>query len=220
MRRQVVWAVTVEEARAVVQIEVGRHPPGQAQVEAGGESVALVVVEVEIGIFGRREGGKADGDATESLSVLVRVGEMPLDASADTRRGGTGLPSPDARAFDSEREKDVGGAEHVVVKEIPHASAEVGHIESPASQGNGQAEFALLIALAASRQTTEALLGCEVEQWSRNRAQRGRLVVSPPESARDPAESRNANGGADAGIGRILADRAVEVGEAYAAIEG
>jgi len=83
MRRQVVWAVTVEEARAVVQVEVGQHPPGQAQVEAGGECVALVVVEEEIGTFGRREVGKAAGDAAESLSVL---GASRRDATGCVRR--------------------------------------------------------------------------------------------------------------------------------------
>ena len=107
------------------------------------------MVEEEIGIFGRREVGKAAGDAAESLSVLVRVGEMPLDASADTRRGSTGLPSTDASAFDSEREKYVGVAKHVVIEKVPGAGVKIRDIETPASKGNGESEFALLIALAA-----------------------------------------------------------------------
>ena len=46
------------------------------------------------------------------------------------------------------------------------------------------------------------------------------MVVSPPESARDPTESRNAKGGADARIGGVLVEQSAEMSESHAAVQG
>jgi hypothetical protein len=53
-----------------------------------------------------------------------------------------------------EREENVGIAERVVIEKIVGAGAEVAHVKSPSSEGNGQAELALLVALPVQRQET------------------------------------------------------------------
>jgi len=55
-------------------------------VEAGGEGVVLIVVEVKEARGGRREIGEAAGDAAGAFGGLARVGETKLDAAGEAGR--------------------------------------------------------------------------------------------------------------------------------------
>ena len=213
-------AFAVDKAGAVIGIEVGPHPPGQLQVEAGGKRVALVVVEKEIAFVGRLEIGKTAGYAARALGVLVRVGGVELGASGDAGRVRRGFPATDAGTIDGERKENVGVAQNIVVEKVLRAGAEVGNVERPARQRNGQTEFVLFIALAAQRQEAESLLGSLLEQRTIYGEQWRGLVVAPVESAQNPVEARNADGGADPRIDGIFADGRAEMREPHSAVQG
>ena len=131
---------------------------------------------------------------------------MELSASGDAGRVRGDFPAANAGAVDGEREENVGVAEHIVVEEVSGAGAEVGNVKGPARERNGQAEFVLFVALTAQRQETESLLSGLVEQRTVHGEQRRGLVVASIESAQNPVQTRNADGGTNAGINRIFAD--------------
>src|SRR5262249_8021840 len=60
----------------------------------------------------------------------------------------------------------------------------------------------------------EALFSGDLQQWTRNRQQRRRLVVTSVESARYPVELGNPNRRAYPRVSRILADRPAEMRQA------
>src|SRR5882757_4426765 len=130
-------AFAVHKARAIVGVEVGPNAPWQLQIEAGGNRVALIVVEEEVTFVGRREVSEAARDAARAFGILVGVGGMNLSTAGDLRRIRGGFPAANARASDGQREKDIGVAENVVIKEISGAGAKVGNVEGPAGQRNG-----------------------------------------------------------------------------------
>src|SRR6266571_2827732 len=143
--RQMRRAVTIEEARAVTQIAGGPGAPGKLNVEAGIERVALVVVEKEKARRWRREIGKPSSDATGGLRELVRIRQIELRAVAKPRGAHRRFPTVNARALDGKRKEDVGIAEHVMVEVVPRVGLKIRHVERPATEGNGQAEFALFV---------------------------------------------------------------------------
>jgi hypothetical protein len=98
-------------------------------------------------------------NAASALRVLMRLGGVKLDAAGDARRVHGGFPAANAGAINGEWKENVGIAQHVVVKEIPRAGAEIGDVNRPTSQRNGQVEFVLLIPFAAQGQKGKSLLG-------------------------------------------------------------
>jgi len=54
-----------------------------------------------------------------------------------------------ARTFNRKREKNVGIAERIVIEEVPRMGLEIREVQCPAANWNGDAEFALLVGLAA-----------------------------------------------------------------------
>jgi len=99
MRGQVFWAFSVDEARAVAGIEVGPDAPGEIEIEAGGECVALVVVEEEITFVRRGEIGKTTGYSSSALRVLMGVSGVELGAPGDPGRVCRGFPAAVAAAI-------------------------------------------------------------------------------------------------------------------------
>ena len=177
------------------------------------------MIEEEIAFVGRFEIGKASSDPARAFRVLVGIGSVELGASCDARRVRGGFPAADAGAINGEREENIGIPEDVVVKEIPRAGAEVGNVKRPARQRDGQTKFMLLVALAAQREKTETLLCCLFQQRAVHCKQRRGLIVASVESAQHPVQPRNAEGGADSRIHRILADGRTEMREPHSAVD-
>jgi hypothetical protein len=108
VRGQMGRTIAVEKAGAIVDVEVRRRTPGQPQIEAGRERVALVVIEEEVALVRRLEIGEAAADRAGALGVLVRVSKVEAREVGDRGRFGAGFPAANAGAGDGQREKDVG----------------------------------------------------------------------------------------------------------------
>src|SRR2546429_3753258 len=137
MRGQVSGAVSIEEPGAIIGIEIGRHTPWKLEVEASRKSVALIVIEKEVTLLGRRKVSETPGDSTSSLRVLMRISEVEFCAAGDDRRIDAGFPATNSRVRDREREEDIGIPQHVVIKKVFGASPEISYVKCPALQGNG-----------------------------------------------------------------------------------
>src|SRR5258708_208297 len=119
----------------------------------------IVVQEEAAGGWGKV--GKASTDGALALGAEVCVGDMNLAAVEQARGTQRDFPAADARMIHRHGEEDVRVAEHIVVEEVLHAGAEVVAIEGPTMEGDGDAELALLVALAVQRKEVEALIQCE-----------------------------------------------------------
>src|SRR5262252_5495834 len=97
-------------------------------------------------------GEQAAVDDATAFSLLVGVGDVNIEKLANSWRMERGFPTMDAGAFDGQWEEDVGVAEDIVVEEVAGVGLEVGEVQGPATDRNGEAEFALLVSLAAQRQ--------------------------------------------------------------------
>src|SRR5437867_1700663 len=86
-----------------------------------------------------------------------------------------------------------------MIKEIARSGAEVAYVECPTLEGNGQAEFALLVPFAMQRKE------CLTEGWIIHGDERRRLIVAAIKSAKNPVQMRNLNRRADARISGVLA---------------
>src|SRR6516225_1101716 len=69
--RKVPRTVAIEKSRAVVELQCGKHPPGEMSLDPGRQCIPLVMVEVVAAIRRRREVREPTGDTAESLGVLV-----------------------------------------------------------------------------------------------------------------------------------------------------
>ena len=89
------------------------------------------MVEIERSAFGRRKVRKSAGDGADALGDLVRVNQVSVIAMQNQRRADGGFLSLDDGSLNRERQEDVGIADRVVVKEVPHAGVEVGEAGDP-----------------------------------------------------------------------------------------
>src|SRR5882672_100754 len=176
----------VEEAGTIVNAKVHPGSPGQSQVESGGKRVALVVVEKAERVLAESSGDQAAGDIPVPFRMLMGVSETPGNTVRQPRRRGAHFPAADAGALQSEREKDIGVAQSIVVEEVLRPSAKIGNIEGPALERNRQAEFVLFVAFAVEgcERTRFARLIALVDDRSGNGEQRGRLIVASVRRAR------------------------------------
>src|SRR5207247_9599141 len=78
MRGQVSGAVSIEETGAIIGIEIRRHTPWKLEVEASRKSVALIVIEEEVTLLGRRKVSETRGDSTGAVSGLRRSSKVEL----------------------------------------------------------------------------------------------------------------------------------------------
>src|SRR6266436_9518762 len=101
-------AFSVDKAGAIVGVEVGPQAPRQLQIEAGGEGVALVVVEEEVAFVRRGKIGKAAGYAAGTLSVLMRVDGVELGECGDPGRGRGAFPAANASTSNGKRKENIG----------------------------------------------------------------------------------------------------------------
>src|SRR5690242_13078697 len=93
--------------------------------------MALVVIEEEITVGGRREGRQPARDGALPFGVLIRVGNRDLASFENPRRSYREFPSVNPRTCNREWKKHVGVANRVVVEIVPGALPEVVHIECP-----------------------------------------------------------------------------------------
>ena len=126
--------------------------PGQGELAAEVERVALVVIEGEIS---RRWNGaireQAADDASMAEGELIGVVKVELAAVTDAGRTKSKFPAGDAGGLDGDGEEEVGIVETVVVKEIVGAGDEIIGVDGPALDGNGEAELMFFVAFAVQR---------------------------------------------------------------------
>src|SRR5882724_11882162 len=157
MAGKVGGAVAGEEAGAVKHVTRNPGTPGQVDVEAEVQRVALVVVEEEIGaVLWRNEFGESAAHAAASFCILVRVGKVRF-YPADLRRAQGRLPTAHAGAIDSQREEDVGIPQRVVIEVVFGKGVEVAAVDGPALEGDTDADFPLLVTFAAQGKKAHAI---------------------------------------------------------------
>src|ERR1044072_811657 len=97
------WAIAIQETRAVGKISRRRNMEGKGGPKSGAERVALVVIEI-----------------AEAAAVATLF---------DARRTQSGFPTMNSSAFYGQREKDIGIAEHIMIKEINGMRLEIRKIQ-------------------------------------------------------------------------------------------
>ena len=88
-----------------------------------------------------------------------------------------------------------------MVEVVPRMGLKIRHVERPATEGNGQAEFALFVGFSVQGKKTETL---RLKQRPRHGRERRSLVVAAVKRAKDPMESRNTQRSAGARTGFVL----------------
>ena len=144
--------------------------PGQRDVAAEVEGVALVVVESAVA--GDRRGiadvggevGEAAGDGASGGGGLVRIGEMNLGAVGEARRTEGDFPAADNGSFDGEREEEIRFADYVVIEEIVDAGTERVGVDDPSPIRDGYAELEFFVSFAVERGESAAAWCAEVNQ--------------------------------------------------------
>src|SRR6266403_1587553 len=106
-----------------------------------------------------------------------------------------------------------------MIEEIPNVRLEIGNIKLPATDGNGQAEFALFVPFAAQRQEVKPLIDGLLQERSGNREKRRSLIVAAVEGAENPVKLRHAKRSADARIDMIFDKPARKMRVAEPAVE-
>ena len=152
VRGQVSGAIAIEKSGTVVHVHGGPTAPRKLEVRSRTERIALVVIEEEISLLRRREVGEPTGDRSCAFGILMRVGQMELNSTGNSRRVGAYFPSTETGAVDGQREEDVGIPEHVVIEKVSGCRAEIGDIERPGRQRNRESELPLFVTLSVERQ--------------------------------------------------------------------
>src|SRR5450432_1312001 len=202
--------------------------PGEGDVSADVESVALVVVE---GTVAGDRGGVADvggevseaaGDGASGGGDLVRIGEVDLGAVGEARGTESHFPSADDGSFDGEREEEIRFADHVVIEEVVDASAEAVAVDHPSAIRNRHAELEFFVAFAVECGESAAARGAEVDQRARGGHQRRGLIEVAVEAAEGPVQTRKSEGCAEARADGVFGESVVagEVRGAKAGGEG
>ena len=208
---QVAGAIATEEARPVVDGERAKAAPGQIAFHTGGKRVALIVVQEKVAFFGWSEIRQASCDGANAFRSLIRVDEMSAIVPKEKRRTHGGFEPLDDGALNGEREEDIGIAEGIVVEIIFRRGMKVSFAEGPTADGNGDAVLLLDVAFAIERQEDAIVATGIVDKASGDGVQRRSLIIVGISGAQDPIELGNLDGGADAGIGGVLADLAGKV---------
>jgi hypothetical protein len=151
---------------------------------------------------------------------LIRVGQMRLAKTPESRRSNRELPAADQGAVDGDREEDVRIPYGIVVKEIAGGCPELIDIERPSSKGDHDSELALFVALSPEREKGEVTILGVREQRSGERRERRRLIVLPVKSAQHPVEPRDLHSQAGARTGGVFRDGPREMGLADAPGQG
>src|SRR5215469_17958694 len=144
---------------------------------------------------------------------------MKIELLGNSGRAHAHLISNDARGLDGQRKKDVGIAEHIVIEVVVRAGAEVGEVNGPSTNRNGQADFVLLVAFASERQKTESLSKSQRKQRTGERVERRRLVVTAISAAQDPFQFGNLDSRPEARTAGGFINQTGKAGKAHACVQ-
>src|SRR5437667_11955916 len=111
--------------------------PWKLKIEPSRERVALIVIEKEVTLLGRRKISELAGDSAGSLRILMRIGEVEFGAAGDVGRIDAGLPAANPSMRDRKCEEDIGIPQHVMIKKVSGTSPEIGYVKCPGVQRNG-----------------------------------------------------------------------------------
>src|ERR1700687_5198576 len=126
--------------------------------------MALVVIQEEIPVPGRRIIRQSAGDSALTLGVLIGVRDGYFAALQNAWRSRGELPAINPRARNGKREEDVRVADCIVIEEIPGSLVEAVHVERPTPNRNRQSQLVLFVALALQRNDSESLVHSEIQQ--------------------------------------------------------
>ncbi len=210
MLRQIVARIrrageSIGKSRAVVDVGGDVGAPGQGDIAARIECVALIVVKrAEAGR--ERKVSETAGDGAAAFGNLVGVSEVQLAAVGKSRRTKRQLPAANHGLRDGDRKEDAGSADVVVIEKIAGVGLEVIGVKNPSPKRDGDAELMLFVAFAVERGKSQALLAGVIDQ---RRAGDGLnwwcLIVVPIESAEGPTQLGDGDGGAEARLdGRLF----------------
>ena len=73
-----------------------------------------------------------------------------------------------AGTFDGQRKENIRISKNVVIEEIPRVRLEVGEVERPSVNWNGEAEFTLFVGFAVQRRKRKSGIHCELKQRARD----------------------------------------------------
>src|SRR5215469_3228461 len=116
---------------------------------------------------------------------------MELPSVPQARRTQSEFRTLDQRLVPSERPEKIGLADIAVIQPVVSPSLKMVGGKFPTSERDGDAELIFFIALPVQRREREIFAVREVEQRSRSREQRGRLVEMAVESVENPIQLRN-----------------------------
>src|SRR5437588_6415549 len=146
-----VGPVAVQETGAVADIERSPASPRQLRHGACGQRVALVMIEKKEAAIRRREIGKPSSYRALAFGALVRIRQMCLQPFEQAWRTHHDFPAAHPYLVNGQREKDVRVRQHIVIKEIARAGAEIIGVQCPASYRYRDSEVMLLVAFAFER---------------------------------------------------------------------
>src|SRR5438552_17465025 len=96
--------------------------PWKLKIEPSRERVALVVIEKEVTLLGRRKISEPAGDSAGFLRILMRIGEVEFGAVGDGRRIDAGLPAANRRMRGRKWKEDLGLPQNLMTKQVPYVS--------------------------------------------------------------------------------------------------
>src|SRR5207245_10731883 len=102
--------------------------PWKLKVEASRKGIALVVIEKEVTLLGRRKISEPAGDSAGSLRILMRIGEVEFGAGGDVRRIDAVLPAANPSMRDCEWKADIGIHQHVMITKVSYASTQIHYV--------------------------------------------------------------------------------------------
>src|ERR1043166_2487805 len=125
------WAIAIQETRAVGKISRRRNMEGKGGPKSGAERVALVVIEIaEAAAVAKLSGlgEQSSSDDSGAFDLLIRIRKVNVETFFDERTQ-SGFPTMNSSAFYGQREKDIGIAEHIMIKEINGMRLEIRKIQ-------------------------------------------------------------------------------------------
>jgi hypothetical protein len=150
-------AGAVRESGTVVHVASGESSPRQIEVEAGVQSMPLIVIQEKIAAGRRREISQPPANGACSFGVCIGVAEVHFTMMRNLRRANCNLPPVQSRSINRQREENVRVADRIVIELIARPLVVVVHLKSPTPYRNRNSELMFLIPLAAKRDESKTL---------------------------------------------------------------
>src|ERR1700722_12018039 len=174
----------VGETGAVIDVGGSVGAPGEGQIAADIERVALVVIEGAPRKIGKI--GQTAVDESARPRHLIGIGKMKLCAVRNARRAHRKLPAADKGVLNGQREKQIGLANIVVIEKVRSVGAKHVGVENPAAPGDVHAEFFFFVTFTMERDERQVVVVRELQKGARGSDQRRRLIVMAVGGAEGP----------------------------------